>query len=101
MIGKRGSNAKLTSRLLGWKLEIAKEASNEIGLEERVMQAAGSLAQILPQLSEEQAAILANNGINSSEAFEGVEQEDLVDLGFSTEDADFILQRVREYQQSH
>ncbi len=101
VIGKRGSNAKLTSRLLGWKLEIAKEASNEIGLEERVMQAAGSLAQILPQLSEEQAAILANNGINSSEAFEGVEQEDLVDLGFSTEDADFILQRVREYQQSH
>ena len=53
VIGKRGSNAKLTSRLLGWKLEIAKEASNEIGLEERVMQAAGSLAQILPQLSEE------------------------------------------------
>ena len=27
VIGKRGSNAKLTSRLLGWKLEIAKEES--------------------------------------------------------------------------
>lgn len=99
VIGKRGSNAKLTSRLLGWKLDIAKEMSGEIGIEQKVAQAAGSLTQILPQLTDEQAAILANNGINSSEAFEGVEIEDLVEMGFSRENAELILRRVNEYQQ--
>ena len=89
----------MTSRLLGWKLDIAKEMSGEIGIEQKVAQAAGSLTQILPQLTDEQAAILANNGINSSEAFEGVEIEDLVEMGFSRENAELILRRVNEYQQ--
>ncbi|PWM33279.1 MAG: transcription termination/antitermination protein NusA [Verrucomicrobia bacterium] len=100
VIGKRGSNAKLTSRLLGWKLEISKEASGEMGLEQRVAQAAGSLSQILSDLSEDQAAILANNGITSADAFEGVEVEDLAGMGFAHSDAEKILARVREYLQS-
>ncbi len=98
VIGKRGSNAKLTSRLLGWKLEISKEMSGQIGIEEKVMQAAGSLAQMLPNLTEAQAAILANNGITGSEAFEGVESDDLVGMGFTQEEAEDILNRVRLYQ---
>jgi len=100
VIGKRGSNAKLTSRLLGWKLDIAKEASGEIGMQERVAQAAGSLGQVFSHLSDDQAAILAQNGINSTEAFEGVEAHDLVEMGFSETDAASILARVKEYQQS-
>ncbi|MFR6033903.1 MAG: hypothetical protein ACLUKN_12420 [Bacilli bacterium] len=57
------------------------------------------MTQILPQLTDEQAAILANNGINSSEAFEGVEIEDLVEMGIQPENAELILRRVNEYQQ--
>ncbi len=100
VIGKRGSNAKLTSRLLGWKLEIAKEASSEMGLEEKLQQAAGSLGQILPDLSDEQLGLLAGNGINSADAFEGVEAQDLVGFGFSEEDATRILAKVSEYLQT-
>ena len=99
VIGKRGSNAKLTSRLLGWKLEIAKEESGEVGIREKVAQAAGSLGQILPNLTEQQAAILANNGINSSDAFEGVELSDLVGMGFSEDEAASILAQIGEYRQ--
>ena len=99
VIGKRGSNAKLTSRLLGWKLEIAKEESGEVGIREKVAQAAGSLGQILPNLTEKQAAILANNGINSSDAFEGVELSDLVGMGFSEDEAASILAQIGEYRQ--
>jgi len=95
VIGKRGSNAKLTSRLLGWKLDISKELSKEVGLSQRLQQAAGSLAQILPTLSENQAAILANNGINSTEAFEGVEVSDLLEMGFSPAEAEEILTKVK------
>ncbi len=100
VIGKRGSNAKLTSRLLGWKLEIGKEASGQMGMEERLQQAAGSLAQVLPDLTQEQLSILANNGINSADAFEGVDSEDLVGMGFSADDASRILAKVAEYLQT-
>ena len=44
VIGKRGSNAKLTSRLLGWKLDIAKEMSGEIGIEQKVAQLDANIA---------------------------------------------------------
>lgn len=93
VIGKRGSNAKLTSRLLGWKLDIEKEASQDFSIEAKLQQAAGSLAQILPNLSEHQATLLANSGINSADAFEDVEEKDLVEMGFSpTEAAELLLE---------
>ena len=53
VIGKRGSNAKLTSRLLGWKLEIASsdafegvELSDLVGMGFSEDEAASILAQI-------------------------------------------------------
>lgn len=95
VIGKHGSNAKLTSRLLGWRLNIEKEHSGEVGFNERIQQAAGSLAQILPGITEHQAVILANNGINSADAFLDVEEKDLVDMGFSPAEASEILEKIR------
>ncbi len=97
VIGKRGSNAKLTSRLLGWKLDIHKEELEDFSLASKLQKAAGSLSQVLPNLSEHQTAILANSGINSAEAFEGVEALDLMDMGFSPVEATEILDQVSNY----
>ncbi|MDY6068594.1 MAG: transcription termination factor NusA [Opitutales bacterium] len=97
VIGKRGSNAKLTSRLLGWKLDIQKESQQDTTLEDKVQRAAGSLAQILPNLSEHQATLLANSGINSADAFEGVEEADLVEMGFSPAEAAELLIQVNRH----
>ena len=97
VIGKRGSNAKLTSRLLGWKLDIQKESQQDTTLEDKVQRAAGSLAQILPNLSEHQATLLANSGINSADAFEGVEEADLVEMGFSPAEAAELLMQVNRH----
>ena len=97
VIGKRGSNAKLTSRLLGWKLDIQKESQQDTTLEDKVQRAAGSLAQILPNLSEHQATLLANSGINSADAFEGVEEADLVEMGFSPAEAAELLTQVNKH----
>ncbi len=95
VIGKHGSNAKLTSRLLGWRLNIDKEQSGEMGFNQKLQQAAGNISQILPNITEHQAVILANNGINSAEAFQDVEEADLVDMGFSPAEAAEILAKVR------
>lgn len=95
VIGKRGSNAKLTSRLLGWKLDITKESSAQAGLEEKMAAAAGSIAQILG-ISEEQSALLATMGINEIAAFEGVEASDLEEAGFAPEQAKAILEKVEQ-----
>ncbi|MFI3290922.1 MAG: transcription termination factor NusA [Opitutales bacterium] len=97
VIGKRGSNAKLTSRLLGWKLDIHKEEIEDHSLASKLQKAAGSLSQVLSDLTEYQVAILANNGINSLEAFEGVEAFDLVEMGFSPVEASSILEKVSDY----
>ncbi len=97
VIGKRGSNAKLTSRLLGWKLDIQKESQQDTTLEDKVQRAAGSLAQILPNLSEHQATWLANLGIHRAEAFEGVEEADLVEMGFSPAEAAELLMQVNRH----
>ena len=45
-IGRRGFNAKLTSRLLGWKLDIGKEEKEAVGFDEKVAKAVQGLNAI-------------------------------------------------------
>lgn len=97
VIGKRGSNAKLTSKLLGWKLDIEKEQVIPEGFNEKIYAAAGALSQILPNISEHQAMILANSGLNSIETLQEVDSQDLIDLGFSPAEAAEILETVKNY----
>ena len=93
VIGKGGSNVKLTSRLIGMKIDVAEEA--KVGMEQKFEQAAGSLAQTLSNLSAEEVALLMQNGITSLDAFEGVEVSDLVDMGLSEEKAIATLAKVK------
>ena len=98
VIGKRGSNAKLTSRLLGWKLDIAKESTGEAGMDEKLAQAAENLAKILPFLPYEKVVILARSGFSSVEVFDGAEPHELVEIGFDQAEAERIINAVKEYQ---
>ena len=98
VIGKRGSNAKLTSRLLGWKLDIAKESTGEAGMDEKLAQAAENLAKILPFLPYEKVVILARSGFSSVEVFDGAEPHELVEMGFDQAEAEKIINAVKEYQ---
>lgn len=95
VIGKGGSNVKLTSRLIGLKIDVREEA--QVGLEQKLEQAAGSLAQILDNLTPDEVALLAANGITSIEAFEGVEVSDLVGMGLSEAQAGATLERVKKW----
>ena len=93
-IGRRGQNAKLTSKLLGWRLDIGKESSGEVQFEERKQRAVEGIHQI-PGISDEDAQILVSNGITSIEAFEGVNSSDLIDLGFDEKKANNIIAKVK------
>jgi len=98
-IGRKGQNARLTSRLIGWKVDIGKVQSGEIGLEGKVKIAIQGLNQI-PGIDDETAQRLVNMGLISPDAFFGVEAEDLVEGEFTLEEANAILEKVNAFNQS-
>jgi N utilization substance protein A len=89
-IGRKGQNARLTSRLVGWRLDI----------EEFKVVTADPRAQAISLLTGTYgfevalAERLVANGINSPAAFEGVEAKDLVDAGFNEQEATGIIAKV-------
>jgi N utilization substance protein A len=98
-IGRRGQNARLTSRLLGWKLDIAKEVVSEVDFGERLREAIKGWEGVAG-ISDELAAFLVQHGLVSPEAFEGVEAKDLVKLGFSEGDAKQVVNLVQSHRNS-
>ncbi len=95
-IGRRGFNAKLTSRLLGWKLDIGKEEIEAVGFDEKVAKAVEGLNAI-EGLDPELASRLVTIGFASLEVFEGVEADDLVDAGLTAEEATDVISKVQAY----
>jgi len=95
-IGRRGFNAKLTSRLLGWKLDIGKEEKEAVGFDEKIAKAVEGLNAINgldPALASRLVAI----GFASPEVFEGVEAADLVDAGLTPKEAADVILKVEAY----
>ncbi len=74
-IGKRGQNVRLSSKLIGWKIDIQKE-EGEISFEEKVARAVTELAGI-PGISREQAEKLVHAGFLSIEGILAAEIKDL------------------------
>jgi N utilization substance protein A len=93
-IGKKGQNARLTSKLTGWEINIEKEAPSTSAVEQKVAQAAQSLAGSLP-ISEEQAMTLVKTGFTNLEGLRDAELQDLVDiLGVEEEKAREIYDAI-------
>jgi N utilization substance protein A len=89
-IGRKGQNARLTSRLVGWRLDI--EEFKTTAADPRA-QAIGVLVSTFG-FENTIAERLVANGINSPAAFEGVEAADLAGMGFSEEEAAGIIAKV-------
>lgn len=96
-IGKKGQNARLTSRLLGWRLDIAKEEKKITDMDELVARASSTFSKI-DGITEEMANILVEEGVNSLAVFQsGVELEDLIKwFDITEEQAQHILKGVQE-----
>src|SRR5215216_4239985 len=78
-IGKRGQNARLTSKLTGWQVDIEAERVATVGFEEKMALAVQAIAAV-PGISQEQANILVHNGLTSLEALLQVEESDLAGI---------------------
>ncbi|MEO7167640.1 MAG: transcription termination factor NusA [Chthoniobacterales bacterium] len=93
-IGKKGQNARLTSRLTGWEINIEKEAPSTTAVEQKVAHAAQTLSTALP-ITEEQAMTLVKTGFTNLEGLRDAEMQDLVEiLGVEEEKAREIYEAV-------
>ena len=89
-IGRKGQNARLTSRLVGWRLDI--EEFRQVAADPR----AQAINLLVTTFGFEHgiAERLVGQGINSPAAFEGVEAAGLADSGFTAAEADGIIAKV-------
>jgi N utilization substance protein A len=78
-IGKRGQNARLTSKLTGWDVDIEEDKTAEQVLESQKAQAAHSMAEALG-ISEDEAQTLAAGGMNSIEVILTADADDIAGL---------------------
>ena len=93
-IGKRGQNARLTSKLTGWQVDIEAEAVATMGFEEKVAQAVQNLAAV-PGITKEQADVLVHNGFLSLEDLAQADQDDLEQIAEIKEQAAGIIEAVK------
>ncbi len=93
-IGKRGQNARLTSKLTGWQVDIEAEVVVTKGFEEKVAEAVDLLAAI-PGISREQADILVHHGLTRLEDLLQADVSDLAGIPGLGEQAAAIMDAAR------
>jgi N utilization substance protein A len=93
-IGKRGQNARLTSKLTGWHVDIEAEQVAPSGFEEKMAQAVQALAAI-PGISQEHATVLVHAGLTTLEDLLQAEVSDLAEIPQIADQAAAVLEAAR------
>ena len=93
-IGKRGQNARLTSKLSGWQVDIEPEVVVTKGFEEKVAEAVELLAAI-PGISREIADVLVHHGLTRLEDLLQADVSDLSSIAQVGDQAGAILEAAR------
>lgn len=93
-IGKRGQNARLTSKLTGWQVDIEPEVVVHKGFEEKVAEAVEMLAAI-EGITREMADILVHHGLTRIEDILQADESDLAGIPEIGEQAAVVMQAVR------
>lgn len=93
-IGKRGQNARLTSKLTGWQVDIELEPASKMGFQEKVAEAVKTVAAI-PGISPIQADVLVHAGFLSLEDLAQAEASDLAAIPQITDQALSIMEAVK------
>jgi N utilization substance protein A len=93
-IGKRGQNARLTSKLTGWQVDIEAEVVVNKGFEEKVAEAVNQIAAI-QGITREQADALVHAGMTRLEDLLQADENDLKDIPQIGDQAGAVLTAVR------
>ena len=89
-IGKRGQNARLASRLIGWQIDIDGEKVETLTFDDQVADAVSMLAA-LPGIDQELAQTLVNSGFHSVDDLKQIESGDLDGIPGLEEHTDSIM----------
>ena len=89
-IGRRGQNARLTSLITGWQIDIDSEEEIKVGFEEQVAKAIDALASI-PGIEKAQADAIVHAGLLTLEALNSVEANDLKEIPGLEDSAEIVL----------
>ncbi len=95
-IGKKGQNARLTSKLTGWKIDIQKDEA-DMAFEERVALAVTHLAEV-DGIQKDEAERLVQSGFLTVEGILAAEISDLEDIEGMEGDT---ARRIREAAEAH
>ncbi len=94
-IGKKGQNARLASKLTGWKIDLVCESDRKKAREVTVMLVA---ITELPGVDEDLAANLMANGVNTIQDLAGSNRQALVEVpGIDEETAGELLETARSF----
>ena len=95
-IGRKGQNARLSSRLMGWDVQVRRDESKEEQFKEKIGGAAHTLGEQLG-ISDELAEKLTLAGGIAPEYIVGMSEEDIAEaLEISHEEAAPILARAKQ-----
>jgi N utilization substance protein A len=95
-IGRKGQNARLSSRLMGWDIQVRKDESKANQFKEKIGGAAHTLGEQLG-ISDELAEKLTLAGGIAPEYIIGMSAEDIAEIGgITVEEAEPILARANE-----
>lgn len=78
-IGRRGQNARLTSRLIGWDVQVQKDESAHEAFEQRIVDAANELVKALG-IEKEVGIQLVRGGLTNLDSFSGVDASDIAEV---------------------
>jgi N utilization substance protein A len=93
-IGKRGQNARLSSKITGWQVDIEAEVATAIGFDEKIAQAVQGLATV-PGISQAHADALVHHGITSLDVLLQAEVSDLAEMPEIGEAAAAVLEAAK------
>jgi len=93
-IGKRGQNARLTSRLTGWQVDIEPEVVVVKDFDQKVAEAVETMAGI-PGITREDADVLVHHGLTRMEDLLQADESDLSEIPELAPHAGSIMEAVR------
>lgn len=98
-IGRRGQNARLTSRLIGWDVQVRKDDSVHEQFEAKVTDAAGELAESLGVSDDIASRLFRAGGVNPDMVLQMPAEYIASAIEVSEQEAQEILDTVRAKQE--
>lgn len=94
-IGRRGQNARLTSRLMGWDVQVRKDETKKEQFEAKISEGSGTIADLVGLDEEAADRLFRAGGINAEMILQMPAEYIAASVEISEEEAQAILDKLR------